>query len=128
MAQKFSYDVIQRWEGNPMLTIEDIPFPCSTVFNAACAKYNGQYILLLRVEDLTGRSVFALARSDDGYHFDLEPEPVMTPCKGPGCFNEYEKKGIEDPRITEIDGTYYIGSITAPRTLQSASAPQRSTN
>ncbi len=108
MANKFKYDVIQRWQGNPLLTIEDIPFPCSTVFNAACAKYKGQYILLLRVEDLTGRSVFALARSDDGYHFELEPEPVMTPCKRPGCFNEYEKKGIEDPRITEIDGIYYI--------------------
>ncbi|MHC4628767.1 MAG: glycoside hydrolase family 130 protein, partial [Planctomycetota bacterium] len=80
MANKFKYDVIQRWQGNPLLTIEDIPFPCNTVFNAACAKYKGQYILLLRVEDLTGRSVFALARSDDGYHFELEPEPVMTPC------------------------------------------------
>ena len=108
MANKFKYDVIQRWQGNPLLTIEDIPFPCNTVFNAACAKYKGQYILLLRVEDLTGRSVFALARSDDGYHFELEPEPVMTPCKGQGCFDEYEQKGIEDPRITGIDGIYYI--------------------
>ena len=52
MSKKFSYDVVHRWEGNPLLTIEDIPFPCNTVFNAACAKYNGQYILLLRVEDL----------------------------------------------------------------------------
>lgn len=52
MAKRFSYDVVHRWEGNPLLTIEDIPFPCNTVFNAACAKYNGQYILLLRVEDL----------------------------------------------------------------------------
>jgi len=108
MAKRFSYDVVHRWEGNPLLTIEDIPFPCNTVFNAACAKYNGQYILLLRVEDLTGRSIFALARSDDGYHFELEPDPVMTPCMEEGCFKEYEKKGIEDPRITKIDGVYYI--------------------
>ena len=41
MAGKFRYDVIRRWEGNPMITIEDIPFPCNTVFNAACAKYDG---------------------------------------------------------------------------------------
>ncbi|HUV64912.1 MAG TPA: glycoside hydrolase family 130 protein [Sedimentisphaerales bacterium] len=108
MAKKFRHDVIHRWEGNPILTIEDIPFPCNTVFNAACAKYDGQYILLLRVEDLTGRSVFALARSADGYHFELEPEPVMTPCMEEGCFKEYERKGIEDPRITEIDGVFYI--------------------
>ncbi len=108
MTQRFRYDVVRRWEGNPLLTIEDIPFPCNTVFNAACAKYNGQYILLLRVEDLTGCSVFALARSDDGYHFELESEPVMQPCREEGCFKEYEKKGIEDPRITLIDGIYYI--------------------
>ncbi len=92
MGKKFRYDVIQRWEGNPLLTIEDIPFPCNTVFNTACAKYNGPYILLLRVEDLTGRSVFALARSNDGYKFELEPEPVMTPCMGQGYFDEYERK------------------------------------
>jgi predicted GH43/DUF377 family glycosyl hydrolase len=49
-----------------------------------------------------------LARSDDGYHFELEPEPVMTPCNEEGCFKEYEKKGIEDPRITEINGVFYI--------------------
>jgi beta-1,4-mannooligosaccharide/beta-1,4-mannosyl-N-acetylglucosamine phosphorylase len=108
MAKKFRYDVVHRWEGNPLITIEDIPFPCNTVFNAACAKYNGQYILLLRVEDLTGRSVFALARSDDGYHFELEDEPVMQPCMEEGCFKEYEKKGIEDPRITKIGNIYYI--------------------
>ena len=109
MSKKpFRYDVIHRWEGNPIITIEDIPFPCNTVFNAACAKYKDEYILLLRVEDLTGRSVFALARSNDGYHFDVQPEPVMQPCMEKGCFMEYEKKGIEDPRITQIDETYYI--------------------
>ena len=92
MTKTFRYDVIQRWEGNPLITIEDIPFPCNTVFNAACAKYKGQYILLLRVEDLTGRSVFALARRNDGYKFELEPDPVMTPCQGQGSFDEYERK------------------------------------
>ncbi|MCK4959203.1 MAG: glycosidase, partial [Planctomycetes bacterium] len=108
MKYKFRHDVVRRFEGNPLITIDDIPFPCNTVFNAACAKHEGQYILLLRVEDLTGRSVFALARSDDGYNFELEDEPVMTPCQEKGCFMEYEKKGIEDPRITKIDGIYYI--------------------
>ena len=108
MPKKFRYDVVQRYDGNPLITLDDIPFPCNTVFNAACAKYQGAYILLLRVEDLTGRSVFALARSDDGFHFTLDDEPVMTPCNGPGCFGEYERKGIEDPRITKIGDIYYI--------------------
>lgn len=32
----------------------------------------------------------------------------MSPCIEEGCFKEYERKGIEDPRITKIDDTYYI--------------------
>ena len=55
-------DIIHRWEGNPLITLDEIPFPCNTVFNAACAKMGTEYILLLRVEDLKGRSVFASAR------------------------------------------------------------------
>lgn len=100
-------DIIHRWEGNPIISVEDIPFRCNSVFNAAAASYNGEYILLLRVEDLKGRSVFALARSDDGFHFAVDPEPVMEPADYEP-FRTYEKRGIEDPRITEIDGEYFI--------------------
>lgn len=107
MSKTFRRDVISRWEGNPLITVEDIPFPCNTVFNAGCAKHEGEYILLLRIEDLMGRSVFVLARSGDGYHFKIAAEPAMTPAMD-GPFAKYERKGIEDPRITRIDGIYYI--------------------
>lgn len=100
-------DVIHRWEGNPLITLEDIPFQCNTVFNAACVKRDREYILLLRVEDLEGRSVLALARSEDGFHFNLADEPVMTPSSEEP-FKSYEEMGIEDPRITELDGWFYI--------------------
>lgn len=100
-------DVIHRWEGNPIVTLEDIPFECNTVFNAAVVKHNGEYLLLIRVEDKRGRSIFALARSDDGYRFVVEPGPVMTPTDEEP-FATYEACGIEDPRITLLDGTYYV--------------------
>ena len=107
MACEFGRDLIRRQEDNPILTQDDIPFPCNSVFNAAVARYGEEIILLLRVEDLGGRSVFALARSRDGQHFTVQDEPVMT-AAGEGDFAIYERKGIEDPRITQIDGTYYI--------------------
>ena len=107
MPGKYGRDLVERYENNPIITPDDIPFPCNTVFNAAAAKVDGKYILLLRVEDLTGRSVFALARSDDGFHFTVDDEPAMTPATD-GDFAVYERKGIEDPRITPVDGTYYI--------------------
>lgn len=100
-------DLIHRWEGNPIITVDDIPFPCGSVFNAGAAFHEGKYILLLRVEDQQGRSVFALARSDDGYHFEVAPEPVMEPADEEP-FRTYERRGIEDPRITPIDGMFYI--------------------
>lgn len=100
-------DVIHRWEGNPIIPLEGIPFRCNTVFNAAAVKCDGQYLLLIRIEDLQGRSIFALARSEDGYRFAVEPQPVMMPTDQEP-FATYEACGIEDPRITPMDGTYYI--------------------
>jgi predicted GH43/DUF377 family glycosyl hydrolase len=100
-------DVIHRWEGNPIVQLEDIPFRCNTVFNAAAVKIADQYLLLVRVEDQRGRSIFALARSEDGYRFVVDPEPVMVPSEEEP-FATYEACGIEDPRITPMDGTYYV--------------------
>ncbi len=103
----FGHDVLHRYEGNPVLTLEDIPFRCNTVFNGAMVKRGNEYFHLLRVESQQGYSVFALARSKDGLHFTVEDKPVMEPArKGP--FVRYEKRGIEDPRITEIEGIYYV--------------------
>ncbi len=107
MSKHIARDVVKRWEGNPILSAEDIPFPCNTVFNAGAVKVGDEYILLLRVEDLRGHSVLALACSDDGYHFTVHDEPVMVPSRE-GAFAVYERKGIEDPRITRIEDTYYI--------------------
>ena len=107
MPRQRAKDLLHRWEGNPILTADDVPFPCNTVFNAAPAKMGGEYLLLLRVEGMEGYSVFALARSDDGFHFEVDPEPVMTPA-GEEPFRSAEAKGLEDPRITRLDETYYI--------------------
>ncbi|MHB1376267.1 MAG: glycoside hydrolase family 130 protein [Candidatus Humimicrobiaceae bacterium] len=52
---------------------------------------------------LTSISHFRIARSKNGVDFKIDEKPAMFPEK------IYEKFGIEDPRITEIDGEYYIG-------------------
>ncbi len=89
------------------MTREDIPYPCNTVFNAAACKYDGQYLLLLRIENLRGHSHFTLARSPDGYSFVVDPEPWVKPSEDPE-YEPYERFGVEDPRITRLDGIYYI--------------------
>ncbi|MBA7581580.1 Beta-1,4-mannooligosaccharide phosphorylase [subsurface metagenome] len=107
MSRPMGRDFLHRWEGNPIITLEDIPYRCNTVFNGTPVKAGGEYLLLLRVEGQQGYSFFSLARSQDGFHFTVDPEPVMLPAKE-GPFARYETRGIEDPRLTEIDGRYYI--------------------
>jgi len=70
-------------------------------------KLDGEYLLLLRVEGQQGYSVFALARSRDGFNFEVEDNPVLLPARE-GLFGKYEELGIEDPRATLIDGWFYI--------------------
>lgn len=51
---------------------------------------------------LTSISHLRLARSTDGIRFRIAEAPTLQAA------NEYETFGIEDPRITCIEGTYYI--------------------
>lgn len=101
------YDFFRRFEDNPILELDDMPFHANSVFNGTPAKVNGKYYLLLRVEGQQGYSFFALAKGTDGYNFQVEPEPVMVPATE-GPFARYEAQGIEDPRATWIDDTWYI--------------------
>ncbi|GAC1409850.1 MAG: glycoside hydrolase family 130 protein [Gemmatimonadaceae bacterium] len=55
---------------------------------------------------LTSISHFRVARSTDGIRFVVEASPALSAA------NVYESFGIEDPRITYLDGTYWI-SYTA---------------
>ncbi len=100
-------DLLHRWEGNPALTVEDVPFRANTVFNGTPIVTEDGVYLLLRIEGQSGYSYFALARSPDGLHFTIDEKPVMLPAKE-GNFAIYEEKGIEDPRITVIDGVCYV--------------------
>ena len=107
MGFRSDYDVFRRWEGNPILTLEDIPFRCNTVFNGTPWKAGNEYRLLVRVEGQQGYSFFVLARSQDGFHFEVDPQPHVLPAKE-GIFGQYEELGIEDPRATCLEGTCYI--------------------
>ncbi len=107
MSKPYNPDILLRYSGNPIITLEHMPFKCNTVFNGSPVKKNGEYYILLRVEGLQGYSFFALAKSPDGYAFTIEPDPVMVPSKE-GRWQPWESHGIEDPRITEIDGKYYV--------------------
>lgn len=98
---------VTRYDGNPILTKDDIPYKVETVHNAGVVKFNGRYVMLFRSHLDTGRSIIGIAESDDGFNFEPCPLPFMVPSTE-GVFAEYEAFGVEDPRITYLEGAYYI--------------------
>ncbi|HRX81244.1 MAG TPA: glycoside hydrolase family 130 protein [Pirellulaceae bacterium] len=102
-----THEIVKRYSGNPILTKADIPYPVETVHNAAVVKYGDEYIMLFRSHLRTGRSIIGLARSSDGFRFNSDPEPFLTPAQS-GLFAAYEEFGVEDPRITKVEDEYLI--------------------
>ena len=100
-------DIVRRYPKNPILTKADIPYPVETVHNAAVVKHGSQYIMLFRSHLRTGRSIIGLARSSDGFQFQADPKPFLVPDRE-GLFADYEEFGVEDPRVTCVDGEYLI--------------------
>ncbi len=74
-----SRSIIQRYEGNPILTPKDIPYTVATVHNAGVVKHDGKYVMLFRSHRENGRSILGLADSDDGFNYVPRPETFMVP-------------------------------------------------
>jgi len=100
-------EIVRRYSNNPILTRAEIPYPVETVHNAAVVKHENEYIMLFRSHLRTGRSIIGLARSSDGFHFAADPEPFLIPATEEP-FAGYEEYGVEDPRVTYLEGEYLI--------------------
>jgi beta-1,4-mannooligosaccharide/beta-1,4-mannosyl-N-acetylglucosamine phosphorylase len=103
--------VLKRDPSNPVLTRKDIPpFPpdlvdVTSVFNPGAVQIGDRTLLMLRVQNRARETFFCMAESRDGFHFQVNPEPVRL--------NGIEK--VEetiyhyyDARITPLEGRYYI--------------------
>ena len=96
--------------GNPILRPQGDGWESASVYNPAAVVKDGQVVLLYRAHADDIVSHVGLATSDDGIHFDRHPEPVLSPSE------DYDRYGAEDPRVTEIDGTYYLTYTAWDRT------------
>lgn len=92
-----------RHTNNPIL----LPNPTSSwetynVFNPAVIFHQGEFHMLYRAQGLDWVSRLGYAHSTDGIHFTRDPEPAFS------TQDDFDARGIEDPRITEIDGVFYM--------------------
>lgn len=97
--------LFQRYSKNPIL----IPnshnlWESKAVFNCTTLNHGQQIKMLYRA---VGEYEYYISRvgyasSGDGYHFERKNEPVID------ISENYEKFGIEDPRVTMIDNEIFI--------------------
>lgn len=100
MKSRAGEKIFRRYEGNPIISVDDLPYSANSVFNAGVAEVNGETVLLMRVEDRRGISHFTIARSENGIdNWRIDSKPTLLPS--PETHPE-ELYGIEDPRITFI--------------------------
>ncbi|MGL4336995.1 MAG: glycoside hydrolase family 130 protein [Turicibacter sp.] len=74
-----------------------------------------------KIKYLTSLSHLRIARSHDGVNFTVEDAPFIFPD------GKYETWGIEDARITQLDGVFYI-NYTAVSELGAATALAKTTD
>ncbi len=103
--------MLKRNTKNPILARTDIPdihpnvVDVSSVFNPGAVKYNGKYILLLRVQN-RGRETFIMqAESNNGIDFKVENK--IVDFKGIEKIKE-KIYHIYDARITKLEDNYYV--------------------
>ena len=116
---------IIRYRNNPILTCHDVNkvwkephLKTITVHNSAITEYKGKIVMLFRSHLRNGLSVIGIATSEQGIdNWNISEKPFLKPCNKSDLhssrfpieyFIENEGGGVEDPRITKIDDTYYI--------------------
>lgn len=97
---------LRRYEHNPILTADHFPDLVKGVYNSGVTKHGNSYIMLCRVEDRALRQHLWIARSSDGYTFTPDPAPLRLPSDP--IYRQAIAGTLYDPRITFMDGWYYI--------------------
>jgi len=94
---------LQRHTANPLL----LPDPASdwetyNVFNPSVIHHNGLFHMHYRAQGMDWLSRIGYAVSADGIYWNRLRRPVLEPR------DTSDARGIEDPRVTEIEGRFYM--------------------
>ncbi|MFT3891507.1 MAG: glycosidase [Anaerolineales bacterium] len=94
---------LQRHPANPLL----IPDPANdwevyNVFNPSVIYHKGLFHMHYRAQGLDWVSRIGYAVSADGVNWNRMKQPVLAPQ------DMSDARGIEDPRVTELDGRFYM--------------------
>ncbi len=101
---------LKRYASNPILLPTTNSWENKWVYNCGVTEFEGRVAILYRAQGDDSISRLGLAFSEDGYTISERlSEPVFEPDED----SEYERLGVEDPRISKIGDTYYIAYTAA---------------
>ena len=93
----------QRHPANPVLKPEPVhPWEALNTFNPSVIYYNGLFHMHYRAQGLDYVSRIGYAMSTDGVTWNRLRHPVLAPS------SERDARGVEDPRVTELEGRFYM--------------------
>jgi len=94
---------LQRHPANPILLPDPASdWECYNVFNPGVLHHNGLFHMFYRAQGVDWVSRIGYAVSKDGMHWNRLRQPVLEPVDGT------DSRGVEDPRVVEIDGVFYV--------------------
>jgi len=97
---------LRRHPQNPILKPNPLhDWEALNVFNCAVVHHQGLFHMLYRAQGVDYVSTIGYAVSADGVSFNRLARPVLTPA------DEWETRGVEDPRVTEIEGQFIMAYI-----------------
>ena len=104
--------IIRRYENNPILSAENVPYPATYVFNAGVARYQGKYFIAPRIDCRRPNKKpgehnmlymgTGLGVSDDGINFTMYPEIIRVHYKGKIL------PWVVDSRLTVLEDGLYL--------------------
>lgn len=94
---------LNRHPANPIFLPEShSDWQCYNVFNPAVIFHNGLFHMFYRAQGLDWVSRIGYAVSQDGLEWNRLEKPILQPHDGS------DSRGVEDPRVVEIDGSFYM--------------------
>lgn len=115
--------VFKRYRKNPIVTAAAVP-TANTIFNSAVVPFAGQFAGVFRVDSTSMSAGLHVGFSRDGLSWEIAPEPVDFIVPDPDWPDPNTVGRFHyDPRITPLEGAYYVSWCHYPDAAFGGGAP-----
>lgn len=98
------YSPVWRYSANPIIPRDLVP-TANSIFNSAAVAFEGKFAGVFRCDDMTRKMILHAGRSEDGYKWNIDPEPINWIIDDP----EVEApQYLYDPRVIWLEDRYYV--------------------